>query len=114
MSATILVGTWSILRESLNLALDPCFPASIPTRLELTSMAIGGVLEVHDLHIWPMSTTETALTAHLVMQTESCYPALLRDVDKELEKRFKIHHTTLQIEPPDAPGECGQAPQGVV
>jgi cobalt-zinc-cadmium efflux system protein len=114
VSATILIGTWSILRESLNLALDAVPPGIDPEAVRAHLEGIAGVVEVHDLHIWAMSTTETALTAHLVMQTASCHPALLRDVGNELEKRFAIHHSTLQVEPPDAPGECVQAPQGAL
>jgi cobalt-zinc-cadmium efflux system protein len=114
VSATILIGTWSILRESLNLALDAVPPGIDPEAVRAHLEGIAGVVEVHDLHIWAMSTTETALTAHLVMQTASCHPALLREVGNELEKRFAIHHSTLQVEPPDAPGECVQAPQGAL
>lgn len=112
VAAAIVASTWSVLRESLNLALD-AVPAGIdPDAVRAHLEGIEGVIEVHDLHIWAMSTTETALTAHLVMRSESCHPALLRDVGKDLERRFAIHHATLQVEPPDAPGECAQGPAG--
>jgi cobalt-zinc-cadmium efflux system protein len=114
VSATILVSTWSVLRESLNLALDAVPPGIDPEAVRAHLMSIDGVIDVHDLHIWAMSTTETALTAHLTMPTASCHPALLRDVGRELERRFEIHHTTLQVEPPDAPGECVHAAAGTV
>jgi cobalt-zinc-cadmium efflux system protein len=114
VSATILIGTWSILRESLNLALDAVPPGIDPEAVRAHLEGIAGVVEVHDLHIWAMSTTETALTAHLVMQTASCHPEVSRVVGNELERRFAFHHSTLQVEPPDAPGECVQAPQGAL
>jgi cobalt-zinc-cadmium efflux system protein len=109
VSAAILVSTWSVLGESLNLALDAVPVGIDPDEVRAHLAAIDGVLDVHDLHIWAMSTTETALTAHLTMRTGSCHPALLRNVGRELDQRFKIHHATLQVEPPDAPGECAQA-----
>lgn len=112
VSLAILLSTVSVLREALNLALDAVPPHIEPEAVRAYLAGIEGVDEVHDLHIWAMSTTETALTAHLVMRGDACHPGLLRDVGKQLETRFKIHHTTLQVEPPDAPGECAQAPQG--
>lgn len=57
-----------------------------------------GVTAVHDLHIWGMSTTECALTAHLVVPGGVSGDAFLRDIGQALEKRFKIHHATIQIE----------------
>jgi cobalt-zinc-cadmium efflux system protein len=71
--------------------------------------ALPGVIEVHDLHIWPMSTTEVALTAHLVMPTTPCEPRFLADVCREVHRRFKIEHSTLQVESSDAP-DCKHAP----
>jgi len=54
---------------------------------------------VHDLHIWSMSSTETALTAHVVMPWGACPPRFLRDLEAVIEQRFGIAHTTIQIEP---------------
>ncbi len=71
--------------------------------------ALPGVTEVHDLHIWAMSTTETALTAHLVMPVNSCAAHFLGSVCNELHQRFRIDHPTLQVEPTDAPDRCRQA-----
>ena len=61
-------------------------------------MSPSGTTAVHDLHIWGMSTTECALTAHLVVPEGVTGDAFLRDIGKELEQRFKIHHATIQIE----------------
>ena len=74
---------------------------------------LEGVLEVHDLHIWGMSTTENALTAHLIARKD-CSPGFLRDAAEALRMRFGVHHATLQLEPPDAPHECAHAPDDVV
>lgn len=109
VSVVILMGTWGLLKESVDLALD-AVPEGIDPEVVLAFLTeLPGVLEVHDLHIWAMSTTETALTAHLVMATNACEPAFLANVGKELHDRFGIEHTTLQVEPPEAPDPCRQA-----
>jgi cobalt-zinc-cadmium efflux system protein len=72
------------------------------------------VKEIHDLHIWAMSTTENALTAHLVMPDSAGNPAFLGDVCKELLERFHIEHSTLQVELPDAPSPCRLAPEETI
>ena len=106
VSAVILVGTWSLLRDAANLALD-AVPGHIDTeKVRAFLAALPAVAEVHDLHIWALSTTETALTGHLVMDAIACPPAFLRDVAHTLEETFGIQHTTLQLEPPGAPGDC--------
>lgn len=114
VSVVILLGTWGLLKQSLNLALD-AVPEGIDAEQVNTYLAgLPGVLEVHDLHIWAMSTTETALTAHLVMKTDSCEPKFLGEVGKALHDNFKIEHSTLQVEPPEAPDPCRQAREGTL
>ncbi len=98
VSAIIVLGTWSLLRESLDLALHAA-PSGVDVggvRDYLT--ALPGVSEVHDLHIWGMSTTETALTAHLVRPDSGLDDALLAKACEELKHRFAVHHATLQVE----------------
>jgi cobalt-zinc-cadmium efflux system protein len=103
ISAVIVWGTWSLLREALALAL-----AAVPAGVDKGGVAdylagLPGVTDVHDLHIWGMSTTETALTAHLVRPGAPLDDLLLSEACIELKRRFSIHHATLQV-------ECGEAP----
>lgn len=105
ISAVIVLGTWSLLREALSLALAGV-PAGVDRGRVATYLAgLPGVTEVHDLHIWGMSTTETALTAHLVRPGSKVDDALLAQVCGELRSRFAIHHATLQVEDGSAPCE---------
>jgi cobalt-zinc-cadmium efflux system protein len=97
IAAVILVSGWGLARDSVNLALD-----AVPKGIELAEVrdylgGLDGVLEVHDLHIWAMSTNETALTAHLV-RPGGHDDAFLHHVCAELSHRFNIHHATLQVE----------------
>jgi len=113
VSVTIVVGTWSLLRDSLNLALDAVPPGIDPEAVLRHLAALPGVSEVHDLHIWGMSTTETALTAHLVRPNLSVDDAFLRHAALDLKERFGIGHATFQVERGDGE-ECHLAPNGVV
>ncbi|HAN57331.1 MAG TPA: cation transporter [Betaproteobacteria bacterium] len=114
ISILIVIGTWGLLRDSLNLALH-AVPAGIDSdnvRDYLTSTE--GVSEVHDLHIWAMSTTETALTVHLVMPAGYPSDAFRSAVVDTLHERFKIAHSTIQIEINDSPHSCKLAPAEIV
>jgi cobalt-zinc-cadmium efflux system protein len=73
---------------------------------------LPGIVTVHDLHVWGMSTTETALTAHLVKPDAEVDDALLVQISRELHTRFGIEHTTIQLERTD--GHCRQAPASAV
>ena len=91
-------GTWGLLRDSVKLALL-AVPDSIDDSAVRAYLAgLDGVAAVHDLHIWPMSTTETALTAHLVMPAGYPGDAFLHAIAHELEHRFHIGHATVQVE----------------
>ncbi|MDJ0278768.1 cation diffusion facilitator family transporter [Sphingomonas sp. 2R-10] len=99
--AIIVVGTWGLLSESLLLALQ-AVPRGIDAQaVEAMLAAQDGVVWVHDLHIWPMSTTETALTAHLVMPAGHPGDAFLADLGHRLEHDFGIGHATVQVETGD-------------
>lgn len=93
----VLVSGWELARDSVNLALD-AVPKGIDLKLVRDYLAgLDGVTEVHDLHIWAMSTSETALTAHLV-RPGGHDDVFLHRVCAELSERFTIHHATLQVE----------------
>lgn len=107
--AVIGIGTWGLARDSLAMGLLAA-PARIdPAAIRQHLGALEGVTAVHDLHVWPMSTTEVALTAHLVMPGRPAPDSFLREVAATLEHRFGIHHTTIQVESGEEP--CG-APCG--
>lgn len=103
--AVIAWGTWGLARDSLTMGLLAA-PAGIDldaVRQHLASF--DGVAAVHDLHVWPMSTTEVALTAHLVMPGRPAPDRFLRDVAASLEHRFGVGHATIQVESGENP--CG-------
>ncbi|BCI67325.1 hypothetical protein AAJCM20276_19490 [Acetobacter aceti] len=99
ISALIVLTTWSLLRDSLDMALD-----AVPKGIDMNEIdeffrALPGVTDLHDLHVWAMSTTETALTAHLVRTTDDGNDQRILDTANEmLCTRFGIIHTTIQIE----------------
>lgn len=109
VSAVIVAGTWSLFKESLHLLFDGV-PEGIDVRdVRATLLALPGVRGLHDLHVWGMATSETALTAHLVVDDASNErDRLLRAATHALEERFKITHVTLQLEAADCPshGHC--------
>jgi len=114
IAVVIGVGTWGLLRESLNLALD-AVPENIhPQAVEAYLAGLPGVVAVHDLHIWAMSSTEIALTVHLVKPDAIIDDALLVQINNQLREKFSIHHTTVQFELGDALHPCKQAPVEVV
>jgi len=93
----IIIGTWHLLQESLNLSLD-----GVPDHIKLSEvqqflLQQNHVKQVHDLHIWALSSSEVALTAHLVMTEFPTNDSLLQQISTELEHHFGIHHSTLQI-----------------
>jgi cobalt-zinc-cadmium efflux system protein len=96
--AVIVWGTWGLLRESTAMSM-----AAVPSTIDPAAVrdylaGLPGVVSIHDLHIWPMSTTETALTAHLVMPAGNPGDTFLVETCRRLSRDFKIGHATLQIE----------------
>lgn len=114
IAAVITIGTWGLLRDSVNLALDAVPEGIAPERVEAYLAAIPGVIAVHDLHIWGMSTTHVALTAHLVKPIIENEDWLLAEACRELHDQFGIEHATLQVERDTRTARCAQVPTEVV
>ena len=114
LGVVIVAGSWGLLRASLKLALH-----AVPETIEGADVRdylaqLAGVSEVHDLHIWGMSTTENAMTAHLVCRSGHPGDAFLQLAAREVERKFSIHHVTLQVELGDTASPCALAPSHLV
>jgi cobalt-zinc-cadmium efflux system protein len=97
IAGVIVVGTWRLFRQSLHLLFD-----GVPEGVDIRAVqelleAQPGVARVHDLHVWAMSTSEIALTAHLVVPTGEADDAFLQEASRQLHERFDIAHVTLQV-----------------
>ncbi len=110
----VVWGTWNLLRDALNLALDAVPNHIEPAAVRLFLSELPGVATVHDLHIWAMSTTETALTAHLITPDGHPGDDFLVETSQLLRDRFQISHTTLQIELDDSGHGCLLEPDDCV
>ncbi|MGB5486592.1 MAG: cation diffusion facilitator family transporter [Lysobacterales bacterium] len=108
IALVIFWSTWGLLRDSLNLAFDGVPRDMDPNEVRVWLSARPGVNGLHDLHIWPMSTTETALTAHLLMSEPPQGDEFLHHLAAQLQKKFKISHATIQIERGDDEHPCMQ------
>ncbi len=105
----IVWGTWDLFTESVGLAMD-----AVPRRININELTnalaeVPGVLEIHDLHVWGMSTSEVMLTAHLVI-AESSRQGALKEAQSVLRDRFAITHTTLQFEDSSTSQACAKQP----
>jgi cobalt-zinc-cadmium efflux system protein len=98
ITLVIVVGTWGLFRESVDLALD-AVPRGIDIdAVEAALTELPGVVEVHDLHVWGTSTSESSLTAHLLVAEAADHQQVLRVAEDVLRERFRIAHTTVQVE----------------
>lgn len=113
IAGIILWNTWGLLTESVKMSLAAVPPGIDPDAVETMLAALPGVAHVHDLHIWPVSTTETLLTVHLIMPGGHPGDAFLFDVQARLAHQFHIGHATIQVELSDA-GDCRQQPECTV
>ncbi len=114
IAVVIFAGTWGLLKSSLRLSLQ-----AVPDGIDMKEVSeflqsFPEVKEVHDLHIWGMSTTESALTVHLVMPLGHPGDAFLDNLSEELEHHYRIHHATFQIELGGICVACKLAPNEVV
>jgi cobalt-zinc-cadmium efflux system protein len=114
VSAVIVLGTWGLVRNAINLALDAVPEGVDAAAVRAHLLAMPGVTALHDLHIWGMSTTETALTCHLVLPGGHPGDAALNGVAQQLHYMFGIQHTTIQIELADTEEACALTPEHVV
>lgn len=106
ISAVIILGTWNLLKDSFGLALHAA-PKHIDTVKVKNYLAnLSGVTAVHDLHIWAMSTNETAMSTHLLMKDKHPGDAFLKEVAEQMEHLFRIGHSTIQIEIGDDGEKC--------
>lgn len=111
----VLWSTWGLFRDALRLSLDAVPKGVDPEAVRDYLKTLPGVSEVHDLHIWAMSTTETALTAHLIVpEDEGQNNPLLLQAREGLHDKFEIVHTTLQLESGEPVDPCGQRSASVV
>ena len=114
ISAVIVIGTWSLMKSALGLALN-----AVPEGVDIAAvrehlLGVPGVSGLHDLHIWGMSTTETALTCHLLMPAGHPGDAVLNAITQQLHQRFGIEHATIQIELADTEEACALTPEHIV
>lgn len=110
----ITIGTWGLLRDSVNLAMD-AVPSQIDRQaVEARLKELSGVAAVHDLHIWPLSTTETALTAHLAVEAGVISDELIASAVQTMKQTFGIGHATFQLETIGAAQTCALAPDHVI
>lgn len=114
IAIVIVAGTWGLLRDSLDLALDAVPRGIDPKAVQAWLAGRPGVTEVHDLHIWAMSTTETALTAHVTRPDNAGGDDFLHEACAGLAERFGIQHSTLQVEIGGGAHACRLAPANVV
>jgi cobalt-zinc-cadmium efflux system protein len=115
IALVIVWGGWGLMRDSIALAMNAAPPATNLTAIDAFLRARSGVASVHDLHVWPLSTTQTVLSAHLVTPDGHPGDVWLADLAHDIEDRFAINHVTIQIEL-DPEGPCNlthHAPHGV-
>ncbi|MGB0761065.1 MAG: cation diffusion facilitator family transporter [Rubripirellula sp.] len=114
IAAVIFLGTWGLLKDSIHLALQAVPPDIDFDEVHLALSELPNVSEVHDLHVWAVSTTEVAMTAHLVRPNLENDDQLLAQASSMLHSRFNIDHTTIQIERSVGDADCGQSAEGTL
>ena len=105
----IVISTWGLLNDSFNLAMDGVPKGIDPDQVRKFILRQDGVKEIHDLHIWGMSTTQVALTAHIVRDKSQLDDSFLHKLSTDLQEKFGIIHPTIQIESDSHAHACEQA-----
>ena len=113
VAAVILLSTWSLFRDSTTLLLHGVPPRIDPQKVRAALQTHKDVISIHDLHIWAMSTTETALTAHLVVRLGCEYNGVLETLRRAMADQFDIEHVTLQLEA-ESDDDCPQQQEDAV
>jgi cobalt-zinc-cadmium efflux system protein len=99
IAVMIFIGTWKLLRQSVDMILDAVPHTVDRPSIERFLLSEPNIIAIHDLHIWGLSTNETALTAHLLVRNNPAFTdAQLHKIHHDLEHHFKIKHSTLQVE----------------
>ena len=116
LAIVVIIGfsTWKLLRDSVNLSLDAVPEGISRSEVDKFLTSLPGITAIHDVHIWSMSTTEIALTAHLVKPDGNLDDSLLRHIQHELHERFEIGHITIQFERGDMSDTCPQEPSEAI
>jgi cobalt-zinc-cadmium efflux system protein len=114
IAVVIFLGAWGLLRESVDMALQAVPNRIDPAKVETLLRELPGVVEVHDLHIWALGTTNIALTVHLVRPDEVDDDQLLAQAARALREQFGIDHSTIQLERDSSAADCRQAPPDVL
>ena len=114
ITVAIVAGSWSLFRESVDLALDAVPRGVEPADVTTALAGIPGVAEVHDLHVWAASTSEISLTVHLVVPETGTHSQVLAAAGDLLRGRFHVAHATIQIEDEAASAACPQRPVEVL
>jgi len=104
--AIVMIGTWSLLRDSLNLSIDGAPKTIDVTQVKELLTGFKQVKQIHDLHIWALSTTEIALTVHLITAQDKIDNELLKQIEHSLHEKFNINHITIQVEQANSDYNC--------
>jgi len=102
----ILLATWGLLRDSINLSIDAVPQGIDVSEVKKYLLDLSNVSDLHDLHIWALSTTENALTVHLVTTDALIYNHFIHEIQEHLNHHFNISHSTIQIEKEESTFHC--------
>lgn len=102
----VLLGTWDLLKDSLNLSIDAVPKGVNMSELSHYLLGLEGVSQIHDLHVWALSTRQNALSVHLVRNKDEIDNTFLHEIQEHLHHHFHIEHVTIQVEKDDGINGC--------